>query len=291
MLEIKSIWKMDYLQKIIHEEMKKKLNEGFFDRFKGKNDRYSEEESRQRINKALQNFRQSLINVCGNLLRYGQTIQDYQSVRTAGELEKYANKYISSIGGYIYNIGKQEGDVLIPDSDYEDDTRTVRNIPRPPQDKVSNETEQEPQQEPQPQPDDDVYDDPHQRGYLTPKLYIAPKNEVKIEYVRKPTVETNRYGKRIVFFDDGSDEYDQGNSVYKIFVSDDENVGSFELIDDYVAMAIATLNKNDNLFSCCEGSEVEGARRIVTTERGTVVSDGNGERWYVTKKAKIEFQR
>lgn len=286
MLEIKSIWKMDYLQKIIHEEMKKKLNEGFFDRFKSKNDRYSEEESRQRINKALQNFRQSLINVCGNLLRYGQTIQDYQSVRTAGELEKYANKYISSIGGYIYNIGKQEGDALIPDSDYEDDAETVRNIPRPPQDKVSNETEQEPQQEPQPQPDDDVYDDPHQRGYLTPKLY-----EQEIQYVRKPTVETDRYGRRVAFFDDGSYEYDKGNSVYKIFVSDDENVGSFELIDDYVAMAIATLNKNDNLFSCCEGSEVEGARRIVTTKRGTVVSDGNGERWRVTKKAKIEFQR
>lgn len=286
MLEIKSIWKMDYLQKIIHEEMKKKLNEGFFDRFKSKNDRYSEEESRQRINKALQNFRQSLINVCGNLLRYGQTIQDYQSVRTAGELEKYANKYISSIGGYIYNIGKQEGDALIPDSDYEDDAETVRNIPRPPKDKVSNETEQEPQQEPQPQPDDDVYDDPHQRGYLTPKLY-----EQEIQYVRKPTVETDRYGRRTAFFDDGSYEYDKGNSVYKIFVSDNEDVGSFELIDDYVAMAIATLNKNDNLFSCCEGSEVEGARRIVTTKRGTVVSDSNGERWRVTKKAKIEFQR
>ena len=292
MLEIKSIWKMDYLQKIIHEEMKKKLNEGFFDRFKSKNDRYSEEESRQRINKALQNFRQSLINVCGNLLRYGQTIQDYQSVRTAGELEKYANKYISSIGGYIYNIGKQEGDVLIPDSDYEDDAGTAVNIPRPPQDEVPSETEQKPQsdihqnteQEPKTQQD---YNDPYYKRFSPPELY-----EPKIEYVTKPTVETDRYGRRTAFFDDGSDKYDAGNSVYKIFVSDDNpNVGSFELIDDYVAMAIATLDKNDNLFSCCEGSWVDGARRIVTTERGTVVSDGNGERWRVTKKAKIEFQR
>ena len=210
-LEIKSIWKMDYLQKIIHEEMKKKLNEGFFDRFKSKNDRYSEEEYRQRINKALQNFRQSLINVCGNLLRYGQTIQDYQSVRTAGELEKYANKYISSIGGYIYNIGKQEGDVLIPDSDYEDDAGTVRNIPRPPQDSG---IRQKKEQEPQPQQD---YDDPYYRGYSPSDPINAPENDVQeelpeeesqIEYVRKPTVETDRYGRRVAFFDDGSYEYD-----------------------------------------------------------------------------------
>lgn len=298
---------MDYLQRIIHEEMKKKLNEGFFDRFKGKNDndRVSEEESRKRIDKALQNFRQSLINVCGNLLRYGQTIQDYQSVKTAGDLEKYANKYISSIGGYIYSIGKQEGDVLIPDSDYEDEAGTAVNIPRPPQDEVSSETAQEPQsdrrqnteQEPQPQQD---YDDPYYRGYSPSDPINAPENDVQeelpeeesTEYVPKPTVRRDRNGKMIVSFDGGSMEYSRGNSVYRIFVSDDNpDVGSFELIDDDVVRMMVTMNMNDYLFPCCEGSVVNGARSIVTTERGTVVYNQNDEKWYVTKKAKIEFQR
>lgn len=287
---------MDYLQRIIHEEMKKKLNEGFFDRFKGKNDndRVSEEESRKRIEKALQNFRQSLINVCGNLLRYGQTIRDYQSVKTAGDLEKYANKYISSIGGYIYSIGKQEGDVLIPDSDYEGQAETSGNIPRPPQD---NGRRQNTEQEPQPQRD---YDDPYYRGYLPPDPINAPENDAQdelpeeesTEYVPKPTVRRNRDGKMIVSFNGGSMEYSRGNSVYRIFVSDDNpDVGSFELIDDDVVRMMVTMNMNDYLFPCCEGSMLNGARRIVTTERGTVVYNQNDEKWYVTKKAKIEFQR
>ena len=306
-LLVENAYKMDYLQRIIHEEMKKKLNEGFFDYFNSRNDRASEEEIRQRINKALQNFRQSLINVCGNLLRYGQTIQDYQSVKTAGELEKYANKYISSIGGYIYNIGKQEGDVLIPDSDYEDEAGTAVNIPRPPQDEVSSETEQEPQsdihqnteQEPQQQQGNGVQ---YNRGWSAPELHIEPEDDdqeelpeeeddFEIEYVTKPTIETNRYGKRVVFFDDGSKDYSL-NSVYRIFVpNDDLNVGSFELIDNDFVRNLVTTNLNDYLFSCCEGSWVKGARRIVTTKKGTVVSDKNGERWRVKDKAEIECQR
>lgn len=287
---------MDYLQRIIHEEMKKKLNEGFFDRFKGKNDndRVSEEESRKRIEKALQNFRQSLINVCGNLLRYGQTIRDYQSVKTAGDLEKYANKYISSIGGYIYSIGKQEGDVLIPDSDYEDEAETLGNIPIPPQIDRGQNTEQEPKTK-------QDYDDPYQRGYLTPELYIEPENDVqeelpeeepKIEYVTEPTVETDRYGKRITFFDDGSYEYNEWNSVYKIIVSDNnQNVGSFELIDSPTVRYLVYLSPTEYFTPCCEGSVPETRpTKIVTKKRGTVISDGNGERWRVDQKAEVEFE-
>ena len=286
---------MDYLQRIIHEEIKKKLNEGFFDIFKGENDRNSEEESRQRIENALQNFRQSLINVCGNLLRYGQTVRDPKSVKMAGYLEKYANKYISSIGGYIYSIGKQEGDTLIPDSDYEDEAGTVGNIPNPPQD---SDRRQNTEQEPQPQRD---YDDPYYRGYSPPDPINAPENDVQeelpeeedgisIEFVEQPTL-IRRGKSEVAVFYEGSEDPSE-NSIYKIFASNEKfDEGEFELIDNPIVRYLVSTLPNDYFFPCCEGSVPKTLpTEIATTKRGTVHYDGVKSIWEVKNKAEVVFK-
>lgn len=285
---------MQYIEHIIQEELKKKIDEGFFDKFK-----FKEENPKQaqldRANASLNNVRKAVMSVCGNLTRYGQTVQNYMAVNNAMQITKLANQYFAQISNTLTNMSQMDGEGLIPNEEEEE----IVNMPAPQQ-------QQQPQDQQQQQPQEEPASEPSQpegyRGFGPGDPTNAPEydnakqeeqeqfDENAVEYVRCPKVRVQKDYTKLVWFDGGSMEYVPGNSVYRIFPSEENpDVGQFELIDDDVVRQLVTTDINAYLSPCCKGTPIVGARRIVTRERGQV--EYRDEKWYVTKKATIDFMK
>ena len=285
---------MQYIERIIQEELKKKVNEGFFDKFK-----FSEENPKQakldRINASLDNLRKSINSVCGNLTRYGQTVQNYLAVNNAMKIERWSNQFLAQIGNTLASMSQMDNEGLIP-NDEPEEVGQGSDMPVPPQ---QQQVQQQSQEEPMPaqeQPEDDY------RGFSPGDPTNAPEydqqnqeegyqklaGEEESEYVRCPRMKVTRDNAPVVWFDGGSMEYEAGNSVYRIIPSEENpDVGQFELIDDDIVRQLVTTDIRGYLSPCCKGTPITGARRIVTRQRGQV--EYRDEKWYVTKKAVIEF--
>ena len=286
---------MQYIERIIQEELKKKVNEGFFDKFK-----FSEENPKQaqldRVHASLDKLSYSIKSVCGNLNSYGQTVQNYQAVRNAMQIERLSQQLMTQISKTLVNMSKMDNEGIIP---YEQEEIESVDMPTPPQQSQIQSPQQPQGEEPVPsqeQPEEyrgfgpgdptnaPEYDEPNQEDEEGQELV----NEEEAEYVKFPKVKLIKGKAPIVWFDGGSMEYEQGNSVYRIFPSEENpDVGQFELIDDDIVRQLVTTDIRGYLSPCCKGEPILGARRIVTRQMGEV--EYRDEKWYVTKKAVIEF--
>ena len=281
---------MQYIERIIQEELKKKVNEGFFDKFKFKEDNPKQAQL-DRVNAALDKLNYSIKGVCGNLTRYGQTVQNYQAVNNSSQIERWAKQLMAQISNTLVSMSQMDNEGLMPNDEPEEVVQSV-NMPLPPQ-------QQPVQRQSQEQPESDYrgfgpgdptnapeYDKQSQEDEASQE----PTESEGYEYVRRPKMKVARDGELVVWFEGGSMEYETGNSVYRILVSDrNPNVGQLELIDNDDVRMLVTLDIGGYLSPCCEGNVIKGARRIVTRERGQVKYNIDEGKWYVTKKVVIEF--
>lgn len=283
---------MQYIEHIIQEELKKKINEGFFDKFRME-EKDPKKAQMKRINDSLEAFKQSMINVSANVNRYGQTVQNYHAVKCAGEIEHWIFQQIAKISNGVNSLMNLKPGQILP---YVEGTPMISEPTNGEEEQVRPQP-QIPPQMPMTQEREDDSPSVGESGMYAPgdptniadtQIEEEPFDENAVEYVRRPKVKIQRDHTQVVWFEGGSIEEEPGSSVYKIFPSEESpDMGQFELIDDDIVRQLVTTAIEDYLAPCCKGNVVVGARRIVTRERGQV--EYRDEKWYVTKKAVIEF--
>lgn len=310
---------MNYIERIIQEELHKRIDEGFFDRFRNPGDQRADKQ--KRIQESLGRVHQAMKNVSGNLLNYAQTVVDYRGVKISSMITRMVTEKIAQISNGVNAFGGLTGNEILPDEPENDVPSTPSEEQQRPR-VVGRNIQPMYWSDGQPtidleQPSEERQEQQDEPGALSPGDPINGPSDEQVEreaygephlYLTEPHVKTDRNGNVVkVWFaeDDSSPEYESGKSLYAYWSDEyqDEDgyesgsfyngelqeTGTFSLVDDDIVRLKVLDNVKAFLLPCCdiEGEFVQGARRIVTTQKGKVAISGGEVR--VLQKAIIKF--